>query len=253
VERWLSRPGFDYFSGSHDGYQRLTAPVKHSRSILFLKGNYWIFHDEIDTAGHHEYELRFHCDRGISAEISPSGVRIRGAQTALQLSAFAPNSTWRTESGEVSHCYGEKEPAPVCVLNTAVTGAFDVITFMIPRAEADLCEIKSRETPGGKVLEVIGQSARDIVMIGNAANVQSPEADGLASDFAWVWVRFANDGTRLDELVAIGGRRLVLNGEALVQSDQRLEWITAKRDGDHFLIETETGKSRGRLPLPSVS
>ena len=253
VERWLSRPGFDYFSGSHDGYQRLSAPVKHSRSVLFLKGNYWIFRDAIDTAGHHEYQLRFHCDRGISAQISPSGVRIRGAQAALQLSVFAPNGTWRTESGDVSHCYGEKAPARVCVLNTAATGTFDVITFMIPGAEADLFEIKSRAATGGKVFELIGQSARDLVMIGNVVDVQSPEADGLASDFAWVWARFANDGARLEELVAIAGRNLVLNGDALVQSDQRLQWITAQRDDDQFLIETEAGTRRGRLPVVSVS
>ncbi|HVF50403.1 MAG TPA: alginate lyase family protein, partial [Pyrinomonadaceae bacterium] len=60
ARRWITHARFDFFSGEHDGYARLDAPATHARSILFLKGGYWILRDEVRTSGAHSYELRFH-------------------------------------------------------------------------------------------------------------------------------------------------------------------------------------------------
>lgn len=57
---WLCRARFDLFEGEHDGYLRLAAPAKHVRSVLFVKGDYWIMRDRVETAGAHDYELNFH-------------------------------------------------------------------------------------------------------------------------------------------------------------------------------------------------
>ncbi|HEX8423222.1 MAG TPA: alginate lyase family protein, partial [Pyrinomonadaceae bacterium] len=59
---WTSRARFDLFEGEHDGYTRLPAPAVHVRSVLFVKGDYWIMRDRIETSGTHEYKLHFHFD-----------------------------------------------------------------------------------------------------------------------------------------------------------------------------------------------
>ena len=51
---WISEVRFDFFEGSHNGYQRLQSPGIHTRSILFLKGDYWIMRDVFETAGEYE-------------------------------------------------------------------------------------------------------------------------------------------------------------------------------------------------------
>src|SRR5207253_11260296 len=51
---WIAEGRFDFFEGSHDGYQRLEDPVTHSRGILFLKNDYWIIRDLVEAGGEHE-------------------------------------------------------------------------------------------------------------------------------------------------------------------------------------------------------
>ncbi len=68
--KWISQPRFDFFMGQHDGYMRLSAPALHRRSILFLKNEYWMVIDEVDTEGPHEYDLHFHFADSARPEIS---------------------------------------------------------------------------------------------------------------------------------------------------------------------------------------
>ncbi len=56
---WVSDDRFDYFEGSHNGYERVESPVTHERSILFLKNDYIIIRDRAITSGDHEYSLNF--------------------------------------------------------------------------------------------------------------------------------------------------------------------------------------------------
>ena len=49
LKRWISEPRFDFFEGSHDGYERLSAT--HTRSVLFLKNDYWIVRDFVKASG----------------------------------------------------------------------------------------------------------------------------------------------------------------------------------------------------------
>src|SRR6185369_5573288 len=57
---WITEEGFDYVVASHDGFTRLSEPVKHTRSILFIKNGYWVIRDFVQTAGEHQLQARFH-------------------------------------------------------------------------------------------------------------------------------------------------------------------------------------------------
>ena len=51
---WITHERFDYVVGSHDGYNWLSEPATHTRSIMFLKNNYWVLRDEVESLGDHQ-------------------------------------------------------------------------------------------------------------------------------------------------------------------------------------------------------
>jgi len=57
---WINERRFDYVAGRHDGYERLASPATHTRSILFLKNDYWLMRDHLSANGNHDLQLRFH-------------------------------------------------------------------------------------------------------------------------------------------------------------------------------------------------
>lgn len=82
---WLSNAAFDFVSASYeDGYGVLDLTyvdlgtavrnVSHRRRVLFLKPDYWLVIDELDSAESHEYSFLFHAAPGVSSSIRRSDV-----------------------------------------------------------------------------------------------------------------------------------------------------------------------------------
>ena len=250
---WISRERFDYFEGKHDGYKRLVPPVAHSRGVLFLKKDYWVIRDRVKSAGRHRYDLWFHFDVNAAPSLQfaddfAASVQEMGEAGGLDISSFARKASWRREDASVSHCYGERAPAPVFVFSTTAAGDDDLLTFLLPRTSTELskgvCEV---EAIGGRAFEVIGESAYDIVMMKTGDRVEMAR---LASDFEWTWARFSDEGATIpDELVLIGGQRLELEGKEVLRSGRRINYLVASRLGDQFRIETDDGVFELSLPI----
>lgn len=253
TEAWISRERFDYFSGKHDGYERLLPPVSHSRSVLFLKHDYWVMRDRLSTAGTHRYDLWFHFDLGSApglqfADDFGASVRETSGAGGLTISSFAGKAGWRREDGLISHAYGEGASAPVFVFSSTASGNEDVVTFMVPTDKAEPAKgVGEIEVIGGRAFEVIGESAYDIVMIKTSERV---EVSRLAADFEWTWARFAHEGASVpDELVLLGGQRLELEGKQVLCSERRINYLVAKRVGNQYRIETDEGISDLRFQI----
>jgi hypothetical protein len=60
VTCWSSTETFDYVDGFHDGYKRLSDPVRHRRRVCFIKPNFWLVVDTLEAASEHLYEQYFH-------------------------------------------------------------------------------------------------------------------------------------------------------------------------------------------------
>lgn len=71
VITWLSRPEFDYVAATYDeGYSvfsfdqparaTIINDVTHTRQVLFVKPDYWIMVDYLQSASPHTYQLLFH-------------------------------------------------------------------------------------------------------------------------------------------------------------------------------------------------
>lgn len=240
TRRWMALARFDYFEGTQDGFMRLPQPASHTRAVLFLKGDYWIVRDRVETTGAHRYELPFHFASDAAPVISdPCVVREGGTDAqGIELFAFGAGS-WRREEGWVSRCYGARASAPVCIFESMGEGAQDFYTFMLPRGEGEpASHARELAAAGGRAFEVISTEGRDMLMISDGQGVEAARA---SSDFDWAWLRFSVDPQKPREMVLLGGRKLEFEGQLVFESEARASYATLRWAGDELRVETDAG------------
>jgi glycosyltransferase involved in cell wall biosynthesis len=270
---WQSERRFDYVEGRHDGYERLTHPATHTRSILFLKNDYWIMRDRLSSNGYHDLELRFHFAPGMTLETDPLGegretmnceLRARaetGESAKLELAVFGGQGSWSTEVSPVSLCYGDSEAASICTFSAISSanrcGPDEVITMLLPsRGEKSKFQVREVEAIGGRAFEIVGPDHSDLILLKDSGT-ERVETVRLVSDFNWSWARFPNGSDQMErellELLVIDGRRLELDGKEIVKSAKRVNYLTAARVGDRFRVETSEGLLDLNFPIRDLA
>jgi hypothetical protein len=216
---WFDHRRFTYVSGRHNGYEQLARPGTHTRSILFLKQNYWVMLDRVELTGRHELEQWFHFDSGASPDL-------------LKIASFSENGAWREEEGWVSHCYAERAPAPVRVFSATADGAFDITTFLLPRLTAADAEVtvEQIEVSGGRGFEVRRRDSRDLLLVRHATGVGLAQTVSVVSDFEYTWLRFIGDDPHPAEVLVLGGQDLEIAGQKIVESSERVDYSWLSRD-----------------------
>ena len=222
---WLSDEQFDFVSGRHDGYQRLATPATHSRSILFIKNDYWIVLDEVQSKGNHVADLRFHFDAGANPLIEATS-KPAIEERRLGVTVFGGEGRWRREEGWVSHCYGSRERTRLYSYSAQTAGDQRFVTFLLPQVEAARYRVEEVEAIGGTAFTVRHENGLDIVMI-RAGGSEQVEMERLASNFAWTWVRFTDPEANVPEdMVLLNGSRLSIEGKQVLNSEQTVEYLT---------------------------
>ena len=268
---WISERRFDYVEGRHDGYERLTQPATHTRSLLFLKNDYWIMRDRLSSNGDHSLDLRFHFAPETALEIVTDGkageptncalqaVAGSGERAGLQLVLFGREGRWSREEGSVSDCYGDRKPAPVCTfsaVSSANRGSADeVISLLLPSGgERSKFQVREVEAIGGRAFEISSADHCDLVVLKDSRS-ERVETVRLVSDFNWSWARFpGGDGEAdLSELLVIDGQRLELDGNEIVKSEKRVSYLMAARVGDRFRVETSEGLLDLSFPIADLA
>jgi uncharacterized heparinase superfamily protein len=241
-QAWESHAIADFFEGSHDGYTRLADPATHTRAVLFVKQGYWVVRDRLAAAGQHEVAARWHCAPGLTPRVAAPGVvDVHAADgPVLRFAAFG-DGRFVTEQGWVSRAYGTREPAEVCVYAQSGVGAQEVITFLLPSAEADvLPAVRQVDARGGRAFAVERSGGDDLLLLCDGARV---DADGVETDAEWAWVRRANDG-RLAECLVVRGSYLRVDGREVLRAPERARWLTAERSGSEW--RSAAGAHSGR-------
>ncbi|HLL71059.1 MAG TPA: alginate lyase family protein [Pyrinomonadaceae bacterium] len=244
---WHEHARFTAFNGSTDGYMRLASPAEHRRSILLLKGDYFIIRDQVETAGAHTYELNFHFAPDAAPEVETddgaSAVRERaGGEAGLELFTFGARGKWRTTEGWVSTCYGARTPAPVVSYAASGEGAQEFFSFLIPRrAGQGRASVREIETKQGRAFEVVDEDVRDLLIVGAQA---SDELRGIRSDFAGAWVRFSARGeAQATEFVLISGSRFEIEGQLRVAAPDVCSYIVGRLTGRGWELESDADGS----------
>jgi hypothetical protein len=267
---WISKRRFDYVEGRHDGYRRLPDPAFHTRSILFLKNDYWLMRDSLASDGNHNLQLRFHfavyadpqLEPLLNMNGKPEAAVERGENASLQIVAFGPNGRWSTEDGWLSQCYGDKVCAPVCVFSASTSAASrrpeELVTLLLPGAGKGWSTHRVREVEaiGGRAFEITDEHHCDLVMMRDARGSRKVETVRLVSDFNWTWVRFTRNGPEvaqeLVELLVLDGQRLELDGKEILRSAKQISYLTASRVGNQFRLETNEGVLDLSLPVSDL-
>ncbi|HEV7682860.1 MAG TPA: heparinase II/III family protein [Pyrinomonadaceae bacterium] len=264
---WISERRFDYVEGRHDGYERLSEPATHTRSILFLKNDYWLIRDRLSSVGRHNLALRFHCapesklessdlrpqlsDASATAESGPQLLELSGESAGLQVAVFGPAeekaNRWSREASFVSQCYGSSEAAPVWTFSTKSLAKGDdpaeLITLLLPNAGrgSGKFQVKEVEAIGGRAFEISAGDHCDLLMLRNSGS-QRVETVRLVSDFNLSWARFSREFEgELLELLALDGQHIQLAGKEILNSTKRLQHLLASRVGERFRVETSEG------------
>ena len=199
--------------------------------------------DRIELSGKHQLDLWFHFDSNTSPilrrEHPTQWVRENGAAEGLQIISFAAGGTWTEEEGWVSHCYGERVAAPVCVFSALAEGNLEITTFLLPGPPVGGVEarVEQIQVSGGRGFEVHLENSRDVVIIRDYENLEDKtgvaQTASVSSDFEYTWMRFAGNSPNPEELVLLGGQKLELSGKTIVESTKRVESSWLRKDASH--------------------
>jgi hypothetical protein len=134
AERWIVGQQFNLFVGSHNGYERLPAPVTHRRWVFHRKSQFWLVRDVASGQGRHSIEVSWH----IGAHLSPASARdylFGDGQESLRL-VTAEGHGWSqsADRGPWSPVYGRQERTTVITFGTVATLPVDFVTLLLPNA-----------------------------------------------------------------------------------------------------------------------
>ena len=142
---WLTGPQWDFVEGSYDsGYgtaKAKLADVRHVRSILFVKPDYWVITDTLLPADDkaHQYESLFHFTAN-DAAVTGLAASIGGAESGLQImpAGFDGLSVQvvkgRTEEPVQGWVNGPWRAAPTAVYHWTAQGPSRVTYVLYPTA-----------------------------------------------------------------------------------------------------------------------
>ncbi|HEY1402897.1 MAG TPA: hypothetical protein VGB05_02085, partial [Pyrinomonadaceae bacterium] len=83
---------------------------------------------------------------------------------------------------------------------------------------------------------------RDCLLL-RAGDAPQVETARFASGFDWTWLRFRGDDSEPQELIAIDGQTLRVDGREVIRSGARAGYLAARRAGDGWRVETDTGEN----------
>jgi len=228
---WIAEERFDYVVGSHDGYNWFSEPATHTRSILFLKNNYWVLRDELETTGlHQRIKATFHLNSRVAPLHSKDNtVRIvseNGHSATLQMAAFSANGVWTWEDGWVSECYGEKTKAPVFAFTVLANGSEELVTFLLPEIAGHKPRVREIEALNGRAFEIDVEGRHDVLLLRHSEEAPV-ETARFISDFDVTWARFERADSRPpEELILINGNTLLFEGRDLLKSTKKINYAT---------------------------
>jgi hypothetical protein len=215
AKEFVADAAFDYFEGSHDGYERLDDPVIHTRSLLLLKQSpscdlppILVVRDRFGAARRHIYGLRYHLAPGCSVIGCANTMKaFDSAGHELLLSVFGQSEQKiQIEDGWVSRCYGERELTPVALFESSGEGPQQLVTFISSRNTCMggplwpplVSEIgtshggAASESRPYRAFSIQSEQAHDVLLVSELSDELA--GSGMTARGSMLWGRFI-DGT----------------------------------------------------------
>ena len=241
VKTWIQEDRFDLFEGSHNGYERLQDAATHTRSILFLKSDYWIIRDIVATRGRHEYSLNFHYAQDIKPGVSENGNWV--GDENHRMFTFGDNGSWQQKESWISTNHGNKINAPFIRFVSQGEGTQEFFTLILP---------VDHGVPPPEVSEVPSQIGRAFIIkysgytdlfVFNDGPGQMVETGIFDSNFKYSWARLSEGETLPDEFVLIDGDTVRIDGKDVLDAPVG-SYAAIRRLGSNLYIKTENGRTK---------
>jgi hypothetical protein len=190
TDAWWTGKLVDYFTGSHGGFGQLPDPVGYRRTVLFVRGSYWLIVDSVSGEGHHESTAHFHLAVGStvtpqsahSARIQPPcGVMPDGIIFAVagDVDALEWEQDW------VSDAYGRRDLAPVARVITRGSGARHLVSLLLPIRDGRPSSVEELPCTGGRLIAVDRAGNHDLLVYRHEGVVRAGPME-LDADFALI-------------------------------------------------------------------
>lgn len=240
---------FDYFEGKVDGFSELPGGATQTRSVLFLKNDYWIIRDMVRVAGKHEHSLNFHYAVGRRVATD-----IKGELTGddeHRIFSFGDGGRWQQNESWVSNEYGNKINAPLLRFTLNGSGTQEFLTFIIP-AEMGHSKPEVMELPlrGGRAFVIKNRGYADVFIAGDGETVETELFD---TNFRFTWARLADGDSVPEQFVLIGGNRFAINGQDVFTGERIHDSAAIRRFGKELYIRSDGDIGIVTLGWPTVT
>ncbi|MEP6903363.1 MAG: alginate lyase family protein [Actinomycetota bacterium] len=259
VQSLISEDRFDFFEGSHNGYERLAEAATHQRSILFLKNNYWIMRDFVKTHGTHDYALNFHFNKQTdpaieSAEGGNSCIsETPSNENGWRMFTFGDNGSWQRKESWISNNYGKKDSAPFLRFVSKGKGAQEFFTFFLPSQRGSAKpQVFETKVSGGRAFVVNYGGYSDLFVFADS-DEQIVRTEIFNTNFRFFWARLSPGEQVPEEFVMIGGTNFTLGSREVINYPNELQFAVARRLGNRLNVRTSENKFSVSLPQKKSS
>ncbi len=242
-KRWIKEKRFDFFEGAHNGYERLKRGATHTRSILFLKNDYWIMRDLVESVGDHEYALNFHYSTDAKPTIGGDGTWV--GDENHRMFTFGDNGAWHQKESWVSTNHGNKVNAPFLRFLSMGKGTQEFFTFLLPvKTGVEPPEVSELQTVSGRAFRIKFCGSTDVFVFNDETGVSI--GNGVFdTNFEYTWARMS-EGVTPSEFVLIEGNTLKIGGTDIF-GQLPIKYASAISSGDELSIRTDLGRTRKLL------
>ncbi|MCP9493815.1 MAG: heparinase II/III family protein [Pyrinomonadaceae bacterium MAG19_C2-C3] len=248
AEKWISKGRFDFFAGRQDGFTRLEHPAMQRREVLFLKNDYFILRDTVESSGAHLIRSHLHFTPHAEIEIerkseSPNDgdalsgltLKLAGEAGLRVISCGDERGAWRVEDGFVAPCYGAKQAGRAAYYEAISKADYELMTLLLPLSSSEDSrssnfEISKLVARNGTGCEIKTAANCDYVIFGDAGKivtVDKVKGSRLEVEGEWAWLRFEAEG--LSEVILINGKRMRYGEYEIVGENEGNDFIFAWR------------------------
>lgn len=216
LEAWWAGGLTDRWVASHSGFERLASPATHRRSVLFVRGEYWVVLDTVLTDGEHESVAHFHGAAG--AELTSLSERsawleasCASGTSGLLFAVAGDVDSVEWGQGWVSPAYGVRERGPEARVTSRGKGRRDLITVLCPAREPGATSVHELVTDRGRGVVIDRHGRRDLVLFDTAG--AGCGTSGMSMDADAALIRRASADGPVEAIALFGEQaRLAVDG-----------------------------------------
>lgn len=271
LDLWMTTPTFDLFSGTHTGFEELSQPIRHRRTIFFYKPSYWIVCDLFTGEGKHFFDQFFHfAPFRLNVDFTNKCVNISPeAQRHFTLMPFNPKELdvailtggESPDSGWISDGYRTQIEAPVIRYGkqTLAPAAFHTFLYAYSRdtpirfagrhlqAQYQGQPMLSHEV---SALEISSDNGTDYFILTHQPTPEPIHLEHLMFRGKCCFLKLQNEVIR--EIILVDADLLVMHNRTLFQSSARVECLTLAFDGDN-VTASSTGNATFSMQFPNIA